>query len=59
MTLPVHDWQFWAATAGAGFAAYWVLRGLVGALFGGRGRRRRPRSRRATLTIEGRQRESK
>lgn len=55
MSFPVHDWQFWVATAAAMAAAVAVARmvlprGLVARLMG-----RKPKApkRRATLTLDG------
>lgn len=49
MRFPVGDWQFWIVT-GAGIVALWyIARAIVPSLS-----RRRRRTRRATLTIEGR-----
>lgn len=45
--LPVHDWQFWAATAVCGLAGLWVVRKTLGSM-GKRGR-----GTKATLTIGG------
>lgn len=53
MSFPIGDWQFWAVTVIALGALVWFLRGLLGAVMPGR-RAKRRRSKRATLTIEGR-----
>lgn len=52
MSLPITDWQFWAVTVAAAFAASWLFRGLIGRMLR-RGKARRPASRRAVLTISG------
>jgi hypothetical protein len=51
MSFPVHDWQFWVATAIAAAAAGWLI--YTVAPFGKR-RRRRKAGTRASLTIGGR-----
>jgi len=51
---PVHDWQFWVATAIALFAAAWLLRGVLPVPFLSRRHKRRKGQVRATLTVEGR-----
>lgn len=55
MPFPIHDWQFWVATAAALFAAVIVARmilprGLIPRLLG---KKPRPPRRRATLTLDG------
>lgn len=52
MSLPWHDWQFWVATGAALAALLWIARGPISRWVLGRGRR--GRTRRATLTVEGR-----
>lgn len=47
MSFPVHDWQFWAVTAVFAGAAAWMAKSLIP-------RAKHRRTRRATLTIEGR-----
>jgi hypothetical protein len=50
---PVHDWQFWVATAIFLFAAAWLLRGVLPVPWLSR-RHEQKKSRRAVrLTIEG------
>lgn len=51
---PVHDWEFWVATAIALFAAAYLLRGVLPIPFLTARLRRRRRERRVTLTVEGR-----
>jgi hypothetical protein len=48
MTFPLHDWQFWVATALALAAAWWLLKGVIPR------KTRKTKGRKATLTIEGR-----
>ena len=47
MPFPIHDWQFWVATALALGAAWWLLKGTIPR------KTRKSKGRRATLTIEG------
>lgn len=53
MSFPVHDWQFWVATALALAAVLWMVRSLLRLTPWGR-RKARERGRRAELTIGGR-----
>lgn len=53
MSLPIHDWQFWIATTLAGIALVAVLRALVPQAAFPKFLRRRPKGRRATLTVGG------
>ncbi len=49
MTLPVNDWQFWAVTTAFALALLWMLR----ATLPGSSSRRKKRTKKATLTLEG------
>lgn len=53
MSLPVHDWQFWIATTLAAVALIAVLRALVPQAAFPKFLRRKPKGRRATLTVGG------
>lgn len=50
MSFPVHDWQFWVATAIALGAAMWLVRAVTP---WGKRRKRRGSGKRATLTVKG------
>jgi hypothetical protein len=50
---PIHDWEFWVASAIALFAAAYLLRGALPIPFLSARFKRRKRERRVTLTIEG------
>jgi len=54
MTIPIHDWQFWAVTAVFLFALVWLLRGVLPIPFLSRRHKRRKSQKRVTLTVEGR-----
>lgn len=54
MSLPIHDWQFWATTGAAIFALAWLLRGVLPIPFLSRRHRRRKNQKRVTLTVDGR-----
>ncbi len=58
-TIPWNDWQFWAVTALAVAAAWYVLRRVIPAPFGTRRRAGQAASHRATLTIGGKPMERK
>lgn len=45
MRFPIDDWQFWVVTVAAILIVIWAGRAMI--------RRRKPRPRRATLTIGG------
>ncbi len=53
MNLPIHDWQFWIATTLAVVALIAVLRALVPQGLVPKLLRRKPKGRRATLTLGG------
>ena len=54
MSLPVHDWQFWVATAAFVCAAAWLLRGVLPIpILSRRARRRKRGEKKATLTVGG------
>jgi hypothetical protein len=53
MSLPVHDWQFWAVSGAALVALLWLLRAVLPSRLIPRRWRRRGQERRATLTIGG------
>jgi hypothetical protein len=57
MTLPLHDWQFWAVTAVALVALWFVLRELVPGNWWPW--KRKPKGKAASLTIEGKAPEKK
>lgn len=50
---PIHDWEFWVASAVALFAAAYLLRGVLPIPFLTARLRRSRRERRVTLTVEG------
>lgn len=52
-TIPWTDWQFWAVTAMAIAALWYVLRGVIPAPLGTKRRPGQAASQRATLTIGG------
>jgi hypothetical protein len=54
MTLPLADWQFWAATALCVVALAWMLRGVVPIPILSRRHHRKKRERRVNLTVGGR-----
>lgn len=49
--MPWGDWQFWVVTGAAVCAGAWLLRGFIPGL-----KKKRPKGKRATLTIGGRPR---
>lgn len=53
MNLPIHDWQFWIATTLAVVALIAVLRALVPQGLIPKFLRKKPKGRRATLTLGG------
>ena|GEM_PF-847511 len=53
MSLPIHDWQFWIATTLAAIALIAVLRALVPQAAFPKFLRRKPKGRRAMLTVGG------
>ncbi len=54
MSIPVHDWQFWATTAAGILALAWLLRGVLPIPILSRRHKRRKQQKRVTLTIDGR-----
>jgi hypothetical protein len=50
---PVHDWQFWAATAVFVFAAAWLLRGVLPVPVLTRRHERKKHERGVRLTVKG------
>lgn len=50
---PIHDWEFWVATAIALFAAAYLLRNILPIPFLTARIKRKQRERRVTLTVEG------
>lgn len=52
MRFPVHDWQFWVATAAFVAAGAWLLRAVLPVPW--LKKRRSRRGQRATLTVGGR-----
>ena len=54
MTIPLHDWQFWAVTAIFLLALAWLLRGVVPIPFLSLRHKRRKSRKKVTLTVEGR-----
>lgn len=53
MSFPVHDWQFWVVTAAMLGAALWIVWGVLPIQSLKRRRARKRRTRRASLTVEG------
>jgi hypothetical protein len=54
MTIPVHDWQFWAVTGAFILALAWLLRGVLPIPILSKRHRRRKSQKRVTLTVDGR-----
>ena len=54
MSIPIHDWQFWATTGIFVFALAWLLRGVLQIPFLSKRHKRRKRQTRVTLTVDGR-----
>lgn len=54
MSLPLHDWQFWATSAAGVLALAWLLRGVLPIPLLSARHRRKKRQKRVTLTIDGR-----
>lgn len=55
---PIHDWEFWVATAIFLFAAAWLLRGVLPIPWLSSRMKRKKHERRVTLTVEGQRPES-
>ncbi len=50
---PIHDWEFWVATAIALFAAIYLLRNILPIPWLRSRLKRKSQERRVTLTVEG------
>lgn len=53
MSIPIHDWQFWATTAVFILAVAWLLRGVLPIPILSARHRQRKRQTRVTLTVGG------
>lgn len=53
---PIHDWQFWAATAVVVIAMGWALRNVLPVPYFSKRSRRAKQSKRVSLTIGGKAR---